>query len=220
MNPRPGKLESYREDQVAKNYDGRWQSAAGKRRDLRKGRVLQVALDRIAADSNNSLQSVLDVPFGTGRFHAIYKERGLQVVGADLSLAMLQQARRKTGGGAFLSADLENLPFADQAFDVVVCIRLFHLIRDPKIRLRFLQEVRRVSRVGAVLGWHHRSSFRVWGRHLRHRLGLRAKAPGNPSPMQLLNEIHQAGFPEHHWLPLRPIPFLSDKVLVAGFTKS
>ncbi len=218
MTPRPGKLESYRDDQVARDYDTRWQGTAGQRRDSRKVRVLEKALDRMASLHGQPLQTVLDIPIGTGRFHSLYQKRGWAAVGADLSLPMLRQARQKTRG-PLLAADLDHLPFPDQAFDVVVCIRLLHLVRDPDLRGRYLREISRVTRVGAVLGWHHRSSFRVWGRHLRYRLGFRAKAPGNPSPSHLLEEMRQAGFPQNHWFPLRPLPFLTDKVLVAGLTR-
>lgn len=214
---RPPKLESYLDDEVARAYDRRWQGPAGRRRDRRKARALARALDSLARQAERPLRTVLDVPCGTGRFAAFLTGRGLAWAGADLSPAMLDQARAKAPAGSpLLLADAARLPFADRTFDVVVCIRFLHLVRDPGLRLVFLRELRRVCRLGAVIGQHHSRTLRVAGRHLRHRLGLRERPPGNPSPGRIRAEIAAAGFGPAEWIAVHRAPFLSDKVLLAA----
>lgn len=57
---------------------------------------------------------VLDLGCGTGYFSALLRERGAQVVCADISHAMLEQAKQRCGdeGMSYQLADAEQLPFA------------------------------------------------------------------------------------------------------------
>jgi SAM-dependent methyltransferase len=214
--PRPPKLESYRSAEVARDYDQRWAGAAGQRRDLRKARALGRALDALAARCGEQPASILDIPCGTGRFAALLGARGLRYTGADLSPAMLDRARAKTPAARWLVADAARLPFDDGEFDVALCIRFLHLVRDPALRVAFLRELRRVARLGVVVGYHHSRTVRVAGRRLRHRLGLRERAPSNPSPGRIRAELREAGLPEAEWITVHFAPLLSDKVVLAA----
>ncbi|HJM40055.1 MAG TPA: class I SAM-dependent methyltransferase [Planctomycetota bacterium] len=214
MVPRPEKLTTYRSEEVARDYDQRWSGLNGRRRDARKGAVLLKALASLSEQTGETVHSVLDVPCGTARFAERLTKHGYAWTGADLSLPMLQHGKSKTECQRSLCADLAKLPFPDQSFDSVVCIRFLHLVRDSDLRLAFLRELHRVARLGVVTGWHHSHSFRVWGRILRHRAGLRKKSPSNPPPARIRAELQLAGFENSTWLPVRQIPWTSDKVLV------
>jgi ubiquinone/menaquinone biosynthesis C-methylase UbiE len=79
----------------------------------------------------------------------------LQVIGIDLSEAMLTQARSAaaTAGVAnrvrFQTGDASHLPFSDGAFDLVMCNSLLHHSADP---VATLNEMARVTRPqGALL---------------------------------------------------------------------
>jgi len=67
---------------------------------------------------------VLDVCCGTGVVAVMAARRGAQVSGLDLTPALLERARvnaRQAGVPVeFTEGDVENLPFADASFDVVV----------------------------------------------------------------------------------------------------
>lgn len=93
--------------------------------------------------------SVLDVPFGTGRFAPFYRERGLQVHGIDISQAMIDQARSQHGdlvqGWDLRTGDATALPFGDRSIDRAVCFRLVHLLPDPVVAA-MLREFARVVR--------------------------------------------------------------------------
>ncbi len=96
---------------------------------------------------------VLDVATGTGAQAFAFARKGAQVVGIDLSEAMLAVARRKNRcpSLAFRQADATELPFADGAFDIA-CIS-FALHEMPKtVRERTLREMARVTKVeGTIL---------------------------------------------------------------------
>lgn len=70
----------------------------------------------------------LDAACGTGRHAGYLAERGHEVVGVDGSPEMLARAVARVPTAGFLLGDLERLPVADSAFDVVVCaLSLGHL---------------------------------------------------------------------------------------------
>ncbi len=94
--------------------------------------------------------SVLDVPFGTGRFVDNYVNRKLSVFGVDISPDMIFSARQSLGK-TFAKcnvqvADAEALPFSDNAFDYVISIRFIKWLPTLEIVEKVLSEFARVSR--------------------------------------------------------------------------
>jgi demethylmenaquinone methyltransferase/2-methoxy-6-polyprenyl-1,4-benzoquinol methylase len=100
---------------------------------------------------------VLDVATGTGEQALSFATRAAEVVGVDLSDAMIEIARRKSQlpNTTFLQADAVALPFPDESFDVA-CIS-FALHEMPRsIWHRALREMTRVVRPGGrivVVDW-------------------------------------------------------------------
>jgi ubiquinone/menaquinone biosynthesis C-methylase UbiE len=99
---------------------------------------------------------VLDIPCGTGRLFPIFFDRGIRVVGADLSDEMMQEIPTSVRNSPLLESlerrDASDLPYADQHFDYVVSLRLFHLCDLPKrVQVKMLGEFMRVAKAGVVL---------------------------------------------------------------------
>lgn len=98
--------------------------------------------------------TVLDVPFGTGRFVDMYLARGMSVSGIDISQDMLDVARQELGD-AYQRCDVRlgdatALPYPDASFDLVVCFRFFGLISFEMAR-DVLAEIYRVSRDKTII---------------------------------------------------------------------
>lgn len=89
-------------------------------------------------------QRVLDLGCGKGRFGRRLAEAGAEVVGLDLSAAMLAQAQ----GLERVRASARRLPLADGSFDAVIAVEVFEHL--PALR-EVLAETRRVLRPGGVL---------------------------------------------------------------------
>jgi ubiquinone/menaquinone biosynthesis C-methylase UbiE len=91
----------------------------------------------------------LEIGAGTGANFPYYPE-GARVVATDLSLRMLAAARTKQARGrmGMVSADVQALPFGDQAFDWAVATLVFCEVPNPAAGLA---EVRRVLRPGGRL---------------------------------------------------------------------
>ncbi|MGD0283595.1 MAG: ubiquinone/menaquinone biosynthesis methyltransferase, partial [Dissulfurispiraceae bacterium] len=97
----------------------------------------------VALAKVKSGEKVLDVCTGTGKLaFLLYREVGGQgsVIGADFCEEMLDVAKKKLGHGAsgisFVFANAKNLPFDDNAFDVVTVAFGMRNIFDTSIALR------------------------------------------------------------------------------------
>ena len=116
-------------------------------------------------------QRLLDVATGTGAAAAVAADLvgpSGSVVGADISPAMLEVARRnlKSQPIMFELADGQALPFPDASFDAVVCQLGLMLFPNPA---RGLSEFRRVLRHG---GWAAVSVTTTPDRSLFARIGF------------------------------------------------
>jgi len=111
----------------------------------------------------------LDAPCGAARLAAVLRERG-ELVSLDANRSMLETARAAGQAAGLVEGSVLALPFADASFDVVVCCRLLHHLRERAELERAVRELVRVSR-GLVLAsfWDSAS----WPA-LRVRLGLKA----------------------------------------------
>ncbi|MXV61064.1 methyltransferase domain-containing protein [Natronorubrum sp. JWXQ-INN-674] len=149
--------EWYQADDVAEEYDDKRFSKGGQLIDRREKEAVLEAI--MPVEDRN----ILEIACGTGRFSVMLAEQGADVIGLDISAAMLQQGRKKTqdvaleGTLEFLRGDAGRLPFPDDHFDTVIAMRFFHLADDPE---GFLEEMRRVSREQIVFDTFNRFSAR------------------------------------------------------------
>jgi ubiquinone/menaquinone biosynthesis C-methylase UbiE len=149
--------EWYQEADIAEAYDDKRFSQGGRFIDRREKEAVLDALEPLEG------KRVLEVACGTGRFTVMLAERGADVVGMDISEAMLEQGRKKSHAAGledsleFMQGDAGRLPFPDDHFDSVFAMRFFHLAPDPE---GFVAEMRRVSREQVFFDTFNRYSFR------------------------------------------------------------
>lgn len=95
------------------------------------------------------INSLLDLPVGTGRFVRHYTGVS-NLVGVDISEEMLKEARKKLTmlspqtTARFEYGDIFALRFADATFDVTIVWRLFHLL-PPDLLAKAVKELCRVT---------------------------------------------------------------------------
>lgn len=96
---------------------------------------------------------VLDAGCGAGMALRLAADLGAVVSGIDASQALLEVALSRLPDAALAHGDLEELPFEDNAFDVVTGFNSFQFAADP---VAALQEARRVTKAGGrvfVMTW-------------------------------------------------------------------
>jgi len=140
-------------DQLAPTYNLRYMT------DKVDG--IAIALQSLARELD--AKRILEVGCGTGHWLSILQST-TQVYGLDLSLGMLRLASTQKLRGLACGQAIQ-LPFPDQAFDLVFCVNAIHHFGQPRV---FISEARRLLRPGgalAVVGLDphgHRDSWYVY----------------------------------------------------------
>lgn len=171
-----------------------WGARARDWADIQEGQtspVFEAALQRTGVGPGTRY---LDVGCGAGVAAQLAAARGALVCGVDAAETMIAIARESIPDGEFHVGDLEALPFADAAFDVVAGFNAFQYAANPTVALR---EARRVTKAG---GW---IIVTVWGPPERVPAAAMAKAlapllppppPGAPGPFALSDEATLRAF--------------------------
>jgi SAM-dependent methyltransferase len=121
--------------------------------------------------------SLLDAPCGYGRFTPLFARLGMTVTGIDVNPHMVHLARENHGSygqGRWLCASILALPFADDTFDGVLCVRLLHHHFSVAERQRLFAELARVSRRIVLISFYRRAPLHVLSRYWRGTLHRRA----------------------------------------------
>jgi ubiquinone/menaquinone biosynthesis C-methylase UbiE len=108
-------------------------------------------------------ERVLDLATGTGRVSIGLAERGLPVLGVDLTWKMLEQAKKKAADKKlknvhFNVANALHLPFKNESFDKIVSIRFFHIL-PFEMQKSIIQEIKRVLKPGGTFVVEFNSPF-------------------------------------------------------------
>lgn len=148
-------------------YDDADRAARYRERSSARDEAELRLLDRAFARLSN-IETVLDVPAGTGRTTRHLESLGHRVVAADASRPMLTAVETPERA---LVADALNLPFADDAVDACLCFRFVYHLDGAAARRRLLGELARVARRNVLISIRHPVSFHAATRRLKAALG-------------------------------------------------
>jgi SAM-dependent methyltransferase len=124
-----------------------WIAAQGERGDWGREHVLDPAM--LGRIEQRGFRSALDVGCGEGRFCRLLRRRGIDAIGIDPTLALLEEARRRDGHGRYQLGTAEQLQFEDNSFDLVVSY--LTLIDIPDFRIAIAEMARVVKPGGSLL---------------------------------------------------------------------
>ena len=165
----PKLLERYRSSSGAaayrRKYERTWTRRLSNRRELS---IVDRALDRAGARGR-----ILDCPCGAGRLTPTLLLYADHVTCADISEAMVEEARsalapiEQAERVDFVVAPASALPFEDDAFDTAVCHRLIHHMAERQERADVLAEMARVAGRRVILSFSDDSTWK--GRSQRRR---------------------------------------------------
>jgi len=131
--------------------------------------------------------ALLDAPCGPGRFVDVFQSVE-RYVGVDLNEEAIIEARlRHSGPGReFLVGSVLCLPFQDNEFDSVFCMRLLHHVPSEIMMAQIIKEIARVSSTYVLLSFYRSSGIRYWLKRLRGK-----KVSGFPVKPELVEQICQ-----------------------------
>ena len=142
---------------------------------------------------------ILEVGAGTGRISIPLLQRGIDLIGCDLSAKMLKRLQEKFPSARIARADASTLPFPTASFDAVLTAHVLHLVPSWREALREFRRVLRPGGVylnlktGATVGVSIREQVRVhWRRWLEER-GVNAYLPGVQNSEEFQQELQSIG---------------------------
>jgi len=130
---------------VAHLYDNWFQTSVGRVYDRLETRALNQYMP-----SATQGDKLLDVGCGTGHFSRLFSKCGYQVHGIDISEKMIWEARNAfIPHASFEVADMMNIPYPDEYFEVAASIAAFEFIDYPGKAL--LEMLRCLKKGGTII---------------------------------------------------------------------
>lgn len=150
-------LNRFSTEEAAQKYNN---ALVGTKKHLREESSVEQALQDVPANAH-----VLDFPCGTGRLSPLLHRLKFRVTCADSSFYMAALAREgiekhrintsaESVRSGYAVSNILKTAFIDDAFDAVVCNRLFHHFYEPHIRRQALAELRRICRGTLVVSYY------------------------------------------------------------------
>lgn len=116
---------------------------------LKEQTIMQELLSEVPDGS-----SVLDVPFGTGRFVDFYLKKNMKVFGIDISEDMINVSKISLGDAfnrCYITVgNAESLPYENDTFDLIVSSRFFTFL-SMNMTKKVLSELYRVTKSKIIL---------------------------------------------------------------------
>jgi SAM-dependent methyltransferase len=136
---------------------------------------------------------LIDAGCGTGTAEEFLAPAVKSITGVDLSTGMVAAANRKgLRGCQFLQGDMLRLPVAEEAFDVLFSMCVFHHA-DPKAFIEYMREFRRVLRPGGRIAIFEHNPWNPLTRIVVRRCPVDKDVVLIPAP-KLNRAMQQAGF--------------------------
>ncbi|HEY0545654.1 MAG TPA: class I SAM-dependent methyltransferase [Pyrinomonadaceae bacterium] len=112
----------------------------------------------VMAHLTRSPSRILDIGCGNGWSTSLMREEGHEAFGADLHAKAPESWQQMKKKFPYISADGQQLPFADDAFDAVATYQVLEHVPDPELMLRECLRVLRPTGRLIVVGPHLLSS--------------------------------------------------------------
>jgi SAM-dependent methyltransferase len=145
---------------------------------------------------------ILEIGIGTGRIALQFAERGLFVVGVDLSLAMMGELQKKNAKLGYhvvaAQADANALPFSVLVYDCVYIVNTLHVVANWQ---NAIHDAWRILKPGGYLlvSAHYTNPESIFDqmqlklRELAQARGIDARLPGLQSDEELKTELNRLG---------------------------
>lgn len=179
-------------DQVRRQYD-RWHEE----RDVPEDDRYEEDWHALARDNLGDVHGrrVIEIGCGRGAFARYLVAQGADLVAADFSEKAIEIAKRRLADSArceVLVADIQEIPFPPESFDVVISLETLEHVPDPD---RALAELVRVTKIGGrvlITSPNYLSLVGLW-RIYRRLIGRPFHEVGQPinQPLTLLGRIRK-----------------------------
>jgi len=209
-------LDRYRRREYARRYKAEY--TAGLTPQHLRSRIIaggeKALIARLLREIDPADSVLLDVPCGAGKLGRLLQSVPVHVVAADVSREMLGIARAEYDPAQllrFLQCDAGALPLKDGSVDMIICLRLFHLLA-PERRRMILDEFRRVARGQLLVSYSYGSRLQQIRRTVRTLYARQIGGRFHVLVGDVMREIEAAGFTLRTWKYVLPV--LSSEIIV------
>ncbi len=163
---------------------------------VRETAILEKIMERIAPQKG----WVLDIPCGYGRFSGLLRRRGWGLVSSDYSFPMVKKAKDSRADKALsrnwgvIADATRDLPFKDNAFSLLLCMRFWHHVHEGKKRQAVLHHFSRVTSRWVILSYYQVNPLHLIQRRFRRAVKNSSTRIKMISKAEFYDEIKGAGF--------------------------
>jgi SAM-dependent methyltransferase len=187
---------AFKEHEVKEYEQKRYRGIDQKLVHRKETRILERLLGRIPPGSGNAL----DIPCGYGRFSSLLGKKGWNFISCDFSFSMVKRAKasrqenkRLKNWGVVADAK-QGLPFKENTFSVLLCMRFWHHVHDPSERKAILGFFSGVTSEWVILSFYRVNALHRLQRRFRRKLKKSPTRIKMISREEFNNEIKDAGF--------------------------
>jgi ubiquinone/menaquinone biosynthesis C-methylase UbiE len=156
----------------------------------------------------------LDVGCGTGNYTSALSQRGLMMVGLDVSPTMIRKAAQKAPGIRWQIGTADSMPFGSGSFDGAISVNAHH--HFTSVRASF-DEIFRVLRPGSRLVMFHSTAEQMRGYWLNEYFPrMMARSIDQFDKLQTVATLEASGFEIERLEPYSVRPGLLDNFLYCG----
>lgn len=168
--------KSYQSVDVANRYDKK-RFEESQRKQLLNRQLMTALLGVLnyIKTTDCRIDSLFDMPCGTGRAFPTLLNKGVQFIGADISKEMMLQSRLnpELKNVPLVQCDGAKIPFKDSSFDVITSLRFLTTFIPQKARAPIFREMSRISRGWVIIECRHENILSIIGewifQNLLHR---------------------------------------------------
>lgn len=155
---------------------------------------------------DNSKSRLLDSGCGLGTYSEIFAQKGFQVYGVDYTPEIIDVAKKRVNEKKinFLVADIYNLPFSDNFFNMIVCLSVLQYVSDVK---NVLAEAKRVLKKDGTLAIITLNTFSLGRLFFKEKLV-------KYNPYKFKKELKKLGFKDIKIRGIYLSPFSSTNFLI------
>lgn len=157
---------------------------------------------------------ILDLPCGTGIFADVVVPLNSKSLSSDISIEMMEIARKAYKGEQFLGftqSDITQIPIRDLSVSCTVVIGFMHRV-SPKIRMKVMDELSRVSKKYIIVSYSIDSLFQTLKKKVIYRIFKNIKAAPSPSKFEDIR-LSFATTDFKIKKVYKPFPFLSSDII-------
>jgi ubiquinone/menaquinone biosynthesis C-methylase UbiE len=204
--------QAYQDKRYASIYDKRrYEGIYGRTKNWNTKRVISKLVRQTGRKG-----FALDIPCGTGRLSDLILKSGYQWIGADISLEMMTESRKKMMNGFEgypwwnIRLDAERMPFKDDSLDCIFSIRFIYHIPE-EIRYRMLKEMRRITKKWIIIDYNYPNKFKELARRIGFFFSKRSVKKRITFP-EIRRELRENGLQVYKVLPVSRL--FSDNIIL------